>query len=175
VDQYLALGATESSGRYTLGIASAVMALGCWTWYGVANSAYLKAGQHITATAWTIAQGVSLIPLVGIGIIVLAAFDVEPRAPGSDAGRWTTFAVVSLIVGIGSTWLATLCWSRASRLLPTTLAGQFIVCTPVAAMIYGSLYRQSLPSPAVTLGVLLLTGAVLLAIRAIQRPSPATP
>ena len=172
IDQYRAIGAAEGHLRYALGIASAVMALACWTWYGIANAAWLKAQPHISATAWTTAQGVTLLPPVVLAAATMAVVDAENAVREANAAQWGIFILVSLIVGAGSTWLATLCWSRASRLLPTALAGQFIVCTPIAAIIYGSIYRTALPSPSVGLGVLLLTGAVLLAIRTLQKPSP---
>jgi hypothetical protein len=39
----------------------------------------------------------------------------------------------------------------------------------IAAVIYGSIYRGTLPSIAVTLGVSVLAAAVALGVRAIQR------
>lgn len=168
-DQYRSIDAPEGLVQYTLGIASAAIALGCWTWYGVENAAWLKSRTHVTATAWTIAQGVTLIPVIALSAIWVSVSEIDDAVRDATTDQWQKFALVSLIVGVGSTWLATLCWSRASRLLPTTLAGQFIVCTPIAAVAYASLYRQALPSLGVSLGVLVLTIAVVLALRGLQR------
>lgn len=173
-DQYRAMSAAGTEARYGLGIASALVALACWTWYGVANAAWLKARPNITAKAWTIAQGVTLLPIVLAAAIAMAVLDIDQSVRYANATEWRKFAVVSLVVGVGSTWLATLCWSLASRLLPTTLAGQFIVCTPIAAIAYGSLYRQAIPSILVGLGVALLTVAVVLAVRALQQQPTST-
>ncbi len=94
--------------------------------------------------------------------------EIDPAFRDATVAQWYKFVIVSLVVGIGSTWLAALCWSQASRLLPTALAGQLIVFVTIAAVIYGSIYRQTLPSVAVTLGVLLITAAVALGARAIR-------
>jgi drug/metabolite transporter (DMT)-like permease len=150
--------------RYAVGIGCAFGALACWTWYGIANAAWLRARPHVTATAWTIAQGMALLPMVIVAASIAAASGAE-RATDD----WREFIIVSLVVGLASTWLATLCWSQASRLLPTTLAGQLIVFVTIAAVIYSSIYRGTLPSPAVAIGVSVLAAAVALGVRAIHR------
>jgi drug/metabolite transporter (DMT)-like permease len=152
--------------RYAVGIGCAFGALACWTWYGIANAAWLRARPHVTATAWTVAQGVTLLPMVVVAALITAAAGAQHAATPDD---WRKFVIVSLVVGVGSTWLATLCWSQASRLLPTTLAGQLIVFVTIAAVIYGSIYRGRLPSVAVISGVSLLAAAVALGVRAIHR------
>jgi drug/metabolite transporter (DMT)-like permease len=161
--EYRRIQSDEGVLRYAAGIGFAFASLACWTWYGVSNAAWLRARPHITAAAWTMAQGITLFPLVVFAALVLAA----PEA-GHALGD-PSFVTVSLVVGLGSTWLATLCWNQASRLLPTTLAGQLIVFVTIAAVIYGSVYRGMLPSIAVISGVSLLAAAVALGVRAIQR------
>jgi drug/metabolite transporter (DMT)-like permease len=167
VYEYRRIEAGEGVLRYTAGIGFAVAALACWTWYGIVNAAWLQSRPHVTATAWTMAQGITLFP-----IVVLAAFvtaKVDHTVGNATLDQWRLFVIVSLVVGLGSTWFATLCWSRASRLLPTTLAGQLIVVVTIAAVLCGSLYRGTLPSIAVTAGVLLLAVAVALGVRAVRR------
>lgn len=166
--EYGRIQAGEGMSQYAAGIGLAFAALACWTWYGIVNAAWLRSRPHVTATAWTMAQGITLLPVVVLAALVTGA--AEAYATGSPTPeQWHQFAIVSLVVGLGSTWLATLCWSLASRLLPTTLAGQLIVFATIAAVIYGSIYRGTLPSVAVTLGVSLLAAAVALGVRAIQR------
>lgn len=155
--------------QYAVGIGLAFASLACWTWYGIANAAWLRARPHVTATAWTIAQGITLLPIVVFATLVAAVAEVDHAVGNPTLDQWRQFVIVSLVVGLGSSWLATMCWSQASRLLPTTLAGQLIVFVTIAAVIYGSIYRGTLPSIAVIIGVSLLTAAVALAVRAIQR------
>ena len=167
--EYQRFQADDGIFRYAAGIGFAFAALACWTWYGIVNAAWLRARPHVTATAWTMAQGITLFPLVLVAALVIAAAQVDPAAANAALDEWRQFWIVSLVVGLGSTWLATLCWSQASRLLPTALAGQLIVVVTIAAVIYGSIYRGTLPSAAVTAGVLLLVAAVAFGVRAIQR------
>jgi drug/metabolite transporter (DMT)-like permease len=155
--------------RYAAGIGLAFAALACWTWYGVANAAWLRSRPHVTATGWTMAQGITLLPIVVLAALVTAAAEVEQAVDTPTLDHWRQFVLVSLVVGLGSTWFATICWSQASRLLPTALAGQLIVFVTIAAVVYGSIYRGTLPSIAVALGVSLLVAAVALGVRAIQR------
>jgi drug/metabolite transporter (DMT)-like permease len=162
--EYQRIQAGEGVFRYAVGIGLAFAALACWTWYGVANAAWLRSRPQVTATAWTMAQGITLLPIVVCAALVTAAAEVD-----HDLDQWRQFVMVSLVVGLGSTWLATMCWSQASRLLPTALAGQLIVFVTIAAVIYGSIYRGTLPSMAVAAGVSVLAAAVALGVRAIQR------
>lgn len=155
--------------RYAAGIGFALAALACWTWYGIANANWLRARAALTTTGWTMAQGIVLVPVVLVAALGVGATQADPVLRSPTAEQWQRFAIVSLVVGLGSTWLATLCWSRASRLLPTTLAGQLIAVVPIAAVACGSAYRGAWPSLAVSAGVLVLAGAVALGVRSIQR------
>jgi len=165
--------------RYAAGIGLALAALACWTWYGIANANWLRARVALSATGWTMAQGIVLLPVVLVAALVLVATQADPGLRNANGEQWQRFMIVSAVVGLGSTWLATLCWSRASRLLPTTMAGQLIAFVPIAAVAYGSVYRGVWPSVAVTGGVLLLAAAVRLGVRSLQSaasaPAPSAP
>jgi drug/metabolite transporter (DMT)-like permease len=167
--EYRRIQSDEGVLRYAAGIGFAFASLACWTWYGVSNAAWLRARPHITVTAWTMAQGITLLPTVLFAALFIAAAEIDYAAGNPTLDQWRQFVIVSLVVGLGSTWLATMCWNQASRLLPTTLAGQLIVFVTIAAVIYGSVYRGMLPSIAVISGVSLLAAAVALGVRAIQR------
>ena len=155
---------------YAAGLGLAIMALACWTWYGVANALWLQSRPHINAGAWTIAQGVTLLPLVGFGFA--AGANSNSFGPAmvhlADTANLPRFLVVSVIVGLASSWLATLCWSHASRLLPITLTGQLIVFETVAAVSYGHIYQGREPSAATLLGVVLLCSGVALGVRTVS-------
>jgi drug/metabolite transporter (DMT)-like permease len=158
---------------YLGGLGLATAALASWTWYGVTNALWLQSRPHVDAAAWTIAQGVTVLPLVAIGFAAWASWNSSgPPAlhfhPGAG-GDVARFLVVIAVVGLGPFWLATLC-THASRLLPTTLAGQLIVYETVAAVAYGHVYRGTWPSVAVLLGVMLLCCGVALGVRALHAP-----
>ena len=71
------------------------------------------------------------------------------------------YAVLMLTIGLLASWLGTLCWNRASRLLPTWLAGQMIVFETLAALLYGFLHRHAWPGALAACGIALLVAGVL--------------
>jgi hypothetical protein len=74
-----------------------------------------------------------------------------------------------LAMGLFASWAGTLAWSRASKLLPTSLTGQLIVFETLSALAYGFVQRGQWPGW-VTAGIGLLVGGVMLGVRAFQRP-----
>jgi hypothetical protein len=60
-----------------------------------------------------------------------------------------------LAIGLLSSWLGTLCWNRASSLLPTSLAGQLIVFETLAALSYAFWLRGHWPEPLTLAGIAL--------------------
>lgn len=168
VDEYQRLAsAGQGLLGYAAGLGLAIAALVCWTWYGVANALWLRSRPHIDPGAWTIAQGVALLPLVVAGFATGANsnFFGPTILHMAQADTLTRFLFVSAVIGLASSWLATLFWSRASRLLPTTLSGQLIVFETVAAVAYGHIYQARGPSAAILLGVVLLCAGVAVGIR----------
>jgi drug/metabolite transporter (DMT)-like permease len=172
--EYQRLVSGQGLAVYAVGLGLAVAALACWTWYGIANALWLQPRPHITAAAWTIAQGIAILPVVVAGLAAWMYWNSigtfgSAMADPTKAGTLGRFLLVSLVVGLGSSWLATLCWSHASRLLLTALAGQLIVFETVTAVAYGYVYRGRWPSLAISLGVVLLCVGVALGVRAVQR------
>ena len=70
-----------------------------------------------------------------------------------------------LTLGLCASWLGTLLWNRASRLLPTALTGQLIVFETLAAFAYAFVWRGSLPGTAALVGIALLVLGVILGVR----------
>lgn len=172
VDEYRRLGSLgHEVPVYILGLGLSVAALGCWTWYGIANALWLRSRPHIDTSAWTIAQGITLLPFVVLGL----GLDLDTRSSASTLAELIElngvgrFLFISAIVGIGSSWLATLCWSHASKVLPTTLAGQLIVFETMAAVAYGHIYQATKPAVTVSIGVGLLCIGVIIGVRAVRR------
>jgi drug/metabolite transporter (DMT)-like permease len=58
-----------------------------------------------------------------------------------------------LTLGLCASWLGTLLWNRASKLLPTALAGQLIVFETLAAFAYAFIWRGALPGSTALLGI----------------------
>jgi drug/metabolite transporter (DMT)-like permease len=78
-----------------------------------------------------------------------------------------------LAIGLLASWLGTLCWNQASRLLPTSLAGQLIVFETLAALAYGFMHRGAAPDGLTWAGMALLVAGVVAGTRAFKT-NPAT-
>lgn len=159
-----------------LGVLLALLALACWTWYPIRNAAWVQAHPKVGSATWATAQGMATLPLAAIGMGLYlglsgAAFSDAPLGP-----RPWDYVGLMLVIGLLASWLGTLCWNRASALLPTSLAGQLIVFETLAALAYGFLHRGAMPEPAAWAGIALLLAGVLAGTRvfAKARPMPAT-
>ncbi|MBI3284442.1 MAG: DMT family transporter [Burkholderiales bacterium] len=161
----------RSNADYLRGGATALIAVAAWTWYPIMNSRYMKISSHIGAGTWATVQGLATLPLALAGF---SAYGVYQRYTGAGAYLFPfganphTYILLMLTLGLFASWLGTVLWNHASQRLPTSLAGQLIVFETLAALLYTFLLRGSMPAPAILLGVLMLCGGVIVAVRAFQ-------
>lgn len=155
--------------RYAEGALLAVAALACWTWYPIRNADWLRAHSDRSPRAWATAQGLMTLPLALLG---LAALPGLQWAGLLDAGldlplgpRPWAYIGLMLAVGLCASWLGTLCWNEASQRLPTSLVGQLIVFETLAALAYAFVLRGQVPATLTLLGIALLVGGVVWALR----------
>lgn len=156
-----------SLGRYGVGVALAIGAVVCWTWYPLRNADWLRAHPGRSPRAWATAQGLATLPLALVGYAVLwgwmvgsdAAFDM-PFGP-----RPELFIGLMVAVGLLASWLGTLFWNESSQRLPTALAGQLIVFETLAALLYAYLWRGEWPAWPTVTGIVLLVVGVVRAVR----------
>lgn len=165
-----ASGPTEWLG----GLLLALAALVCWTWYPIRNADWVKRHPQVGSGTWATAQGVTTLPLaaLGLGIYMTVTGAWTGEAPWGP--RPWTYAGLMLAIGLLASWLGTLCWNRASRLLPTSLAGQLIVFETLAALCYGFLHRGDWPDFWTWVGIALLLAGVLAGTRVFARQTPST-
>jgi drug/metabolite transporter (DMT)-like permease len=168
-------GAPEERQRAS-GALLAVGAVACWTWYPLRNADWLRAHPGRHPRAWATAQGVATLPLA---LALYAALWTWTAATGGDfpmpfGPRPEAFIALMLAIGLFASWLGTLCWNEASQRLPTNLAGQLIVFETLAALAYAFVVRGTWPPPLTWLGIALLVGGVVVALRAqpVAAPSP---
>ena len=173
----LARLAPGQGGAYVLGAALSCGAVAAWTWYPIRNARWLKAHPGLSATTWTTAQGLATLPLAALGWLVCGLWR---GAQGAPAGwlmglgpRPGLFLLLMLAMGLFASWLGTLAWSRASKLLPTSLTGQLIVFETLSALAYGFVQRGQAPVLSAALGIGLLVLGVVIGVRAFQGPAPA--
>ena len=159
--------------EYFLGGVFGVCAVAAWTWYPMRNSQWLQQQPRISAGTWATAQGLASLPLAACGMIAAGCwYGFFPASGNYDfplGPRPWNFIGLMLILGVAASWLGTVLWNRASKLLPTALTGQLIVFETLAALTYGFLWRNSAPSADVLAGICLLLIGVSLGVRAFYK------
>lgn len=163
------LGAQSAADRtrHTIGVLLAFAAVACWTWYPLRNADWLRDHPGRNPRAWATAQGLATLPLALAGYLALWATMVlrgDPL-PMPFGPRPEVFVGLMVLIGLAASWIGTLCWNEASQRLPTALLGQLIVFETLAALAYAFLLRGHWPAPLMFLGIALLVGGVLWAVR----------
>ena len=143
----------------------------CWTWYPIRNARWLRARPHIRSRTWATAQGLMTLPLSLAGWLAIGGLDAFGMAGHGDfdwplGPRPAVFIGMMLVIALLASWVGTLCWNRASQLLPTSLAGQLIVFETLSALAMGFAWRGQWPASGTWLGVGLLVAGVVLGVRA---------
>ncbi|SFC12350.1 EamA-like transporter family protein [Polaromonas sp. OV174] len=163
----LMMGATHGASagvatHFWRGIAFALMSLVCWTTFAILNSAWLKRHPEVNATDWANWLGLA----TGLGALLMwlvAGSDMNVLAARDDRA---TFALLCLMAGFGSTWLATILWNMASQRLSASLCGQLIVSETIFALLYSFAWDGHWPSLAQFGACVLFTLGILASIRA---------
>jgi drug/metabolite transporter (DMT)-like permease len=171
----LAQGPAVDPQRHFVGALFAVGALACWTWYPLRNADWLRAHEGRSPRAWATAQGLATLPLA---LVAYGAFWSYAAATAADftmpfGPRPQVFVALMLAIGLFASWLGTLCWNEASQRLPTNLAGQLIVFETLAALAYAFVVRGAWPAPLAWIGIALLVGGVVFALRRARASVPA--
>ena len=161
-------GGGVSGGQYLLGVAAALGALLCWTWYPLRNASWIKQRPQLSMTAWASAQGLTTGPLALLAFLALAWLPDYHWPLGPDAGR---FLGMMILLGFCASWLGTLFWNKTSQLLPTALSGQMIVFETLFGLMFAFALRGEWPSLTTSLGISLLIIGVLLGVRAARSPA----
>jgi len=163
----------SSEWAYVGGLALAVVAAACWTWYPIRNSRWLRARPAGLSRAWATAQGLTTLPLAlaaGLAYGGWQALFGDGTSHGWPLGpRPLLFVSVMLLTGLGASWLGTLLWNRASHALPAALLGQLIVFETLAALLYAFIWYQRLPGLTEAAGIVLLVAGVLFGVRVFRR------
>ncbi|MBB4013499.1 DMT family transporter [Niveibacterium umoris] len=167
--QELARLAPGAGRDYGLGLAFALAALVCWTWYPLRNAHWLKRNTRLGSGTWATAQGLATLPLalaglVGVLLVAPPSGFALPLGPRPFAYLGLMFAM-----GLCASWLGTLLWNRASRVLPAALAGQLIVFETLAAFTYAFLWRGEWPAASAFAGLALMLAGVAAAVWAVRR------
>ena len=147
---------------YWRGIGFAVLAMLSWTAFAVWNAAWLKRHPDVSVTEWTNWLG------IGAGLAAVALWGLlgsEPKVLLALDGR-ANAAMVCIATGVGSTWLATVLWSVASRRLSASLCGQLIVSETLFALLYAFVVQGHWPQPMQVLASGVFVVGIVASIRA---------
>ncbi|SBT04925.1 Inner membrane protein YtfF [Candidatus Accumulibacter aalborgensis] len=163
------LSGGRSAHDYLLGAVFALAAVAAWTWYPVRNSRWLRQRPALASGTWAIAQGLATLPLAVLGMAAAGLYLQGTGGFDYPLGpQPVRYVGLMLTLGLCASWLGTLFWNRASKLLPTALAGQLIVFETLAAFAYAFIWRGTLPGVLALAGILLLIGGVILGVRAFR-------
>jgi drug/metabolite transporter (DMT)-like permease len=156
-----------------VGVPLALVAVGCWTLFGMMNQSALAKRPQMDAGVW------AALMMAGAGISMLLFLPVGARFGWFTIPRWGLnwntagpmllwAAGLALVANIGGA----MAWTFASQRLPVALAAQMITVEPASATVLGLLIHRRWPGAADVLGMLLLLIGVLIAIRLFTRPAP---
>jgi drug/metabolite transporter (DMT)-like permease len=161
-------GEIEGVGPYpVLGFTLAALALLSWLVYGVWNSEYLTDHPLTKSVAWTSQLGLgTLITLPLIFGLDTLMHGHPPIPPTIGLPTLLTWCV---ILGLGSTWVATWLWSRASLRLGAAVLGLLLVTEAMFAVLFACLVEWRLPTPAEASAGSLTLGGVAWGLFAITR------
>ena len=144
------------------GMALVTASLIGWTIFAILNSAWLKRHPDVNATDWANWLGVA----TGLGAVLMwlvAGSGADTLRAREDLG---SFALLCVVTGFGSTWLATILWNLASQRLSASLCGQLIVSETIFALLYSFAWDGHWPSAAQFTAGALFTLGILASIRA---------
>ena len=150
-----------------LGIGCLVLPVVMWTWYAVANAAFLKRRPDVSGTEWASVVGVATFALTLLLLLCgWASGSVEDSTMRlRAAGQWTAFLIWSAVLGAGASWGAAALFNMASARLPVALTGQLIVFETVFGAVYVFLAQGRPPSAFELAGFTLAILGIWLSIR----------
>ncbi|HIU72774.1 MAG TPA: EamA/RhaT family transporter, partial [Candidatus Aphodousia faecipullorum] len=117
-----------------------------------------------SAKAWATAQGLSVLPVTLVGFFVVASFS-QPAQVGWLGLEPIKFALSMVVAGVVCSWVGAALWNAMSQRLPPALGGQMIVFETIFSVVYALCWRSALPSLNMVIGMAMLLGGVLAALR----------
>lgn len=159
---------------YIMGIVSAFVALGVWTWFVESNAKFLKENPDLPASDWTTLVGASTLLWV-ILLGGLTAFYTGPSAFADKFFVWSdelqSFLIGCLVLGVVCAWIGHLFWNFASSRLHMSMAGQLMIFETIFGLIYVFLVEDRLPQAWELSGMILMLLGVTASLMLLKTPS----
>lgn len=154
-----------------LGLVCLMAPVVMWTWYAIANAAFLKRRREVSAVTWASAIGVATLALTillfPLHLIFGAGAESIPRLFAT--GDVVLVAFWSTVLGLGASWGAAVLFNAASTKLPVALTGQLIVFETIFGVAYVFLAEGRPPAPIELVGFGLSIVGIWLSIRILQQ------
>ena len=131
------------TGQLGWGVLLAILAMACWTAFGLLNARWLARHPEVNSTVWANWLGLA----AGAGALLIWAVAGTPLAELAARPGFGTFVLVCVVTGIGAAWIASVLWNIASRRLSASLAGQLIVSETVFGLMYAFAWEATWPAP----------------------------
>jgi drug/metabolite transporter (DMT)-like permease len=150
-----------------IGILLAMIAVGLWTLFGLANQRALAERPSMDSGVWTglilVGGGVEMLVFVPVGL-ALGVFNFPQLGLGLDAAGSLYLWSISLafLASVGGA----LAWTFAAKRLPVALSAQLIVSETVFGSVFGLAVHGSWPTTTDILGMAFLVAGVVTAIHA---------
>ena len=155
-------GVAKEAANYWRGLVFAAAAMLCWTVFAVGNAAWLKKHRDVSTTDWANWLGIGAGPAsIGVWLAAGSAPKVLLAQENSAVA-----AIVCIAIGVGSGWLATVLWNRASRVLSASLCGQLIVSETLFGLLFAFAFAGQWPRGFQLLASGLFLLGILASIRA---------
>jgi drug/metabolite transporter (DMT)-like permease len=153
-------------GSLLVGIPLAIAAVALWTWFALLNQRALVNRPSMNPSVWTalimVGAGLGMLAFLPLGVI-MDVFQIpriglqwESAAPLYIWG--TSLAVLGSVGGA-------LAWTFAAQRLPIALAAQLITMEAIFGTGVGLLIRRRWPTPAESVGMILVVVGVVVAIQ----------
>lgn len=160
--------ASTAPSTYLFGLLCAFLSMLAWSWYVVANSAFLKRTPEVNSSDWATLIGVCTLFWVAVFILVTSVFLDEHLdlnkyiTPGPEL---VSFAAGCAVLGILCSWVGGFLWNKASLYLPVAMAGQLTIFETIFGLCFVYLLEQSVPPMSEIFGVIIMLTAIVYAIR----------
>jgi drug/metabolite transporter (DMT)-like permease len=148
-----------------LGVLAALGAVALWTWYGLANAAFLTRNPDLSHTGWAtvVGLGTGAVTLV---MLPLAAVTHQLTTPTDTGGRDVlVFVAASVVLGVLVSWGGTALWNVASARVSPTAAGMLINIETLSGFTYIYLALVAWPPVGQLAGFVLILAGVLVILR----------
>ncbi len=155
-----------SPAYYFLGLLFSLFALASWTWFVLANYAFLKQQPHVHSSDWTTMIGISSlfwVFLFACALTPLHLFDIKKYF--TIHPDLINFIIGSTILGVFCSWLGAFLWNKASLHLPVSLAGQLTIFETIFGVTFVYLFTHTIPSLQEMIGILILLSSIIYSLR----------